>query len=56
MLEKIEGRRSEHQRMRWLDGIIKSMDEFEQILEDGEGQGGLACCSPWSRKELDMIE
>ena len=56
MLEKIEGRRSEHQRMRWLDGIIKSMDEFEQIPEDGEGQGGLACCSPWSRKELDMIE
>ena len=57
MLEKIEGRRrSEHQRMRWLADIIKSMYEFEQILEDGEGQGGLACCSPWSRKELDMIE
>ena len=57
MLEKIEGRRrSEHQRMRWLADIIKSMYEFEQIPEDGEGQGGLACCSPWSRKELDMIE
>ena len=27
MLEKIEGRRRrEHQRMRWLDGITKSMD------------------------------
>ena len=25
--------------------------EFEQTLGDGEGQGGLACCSPWGRKE-----
>ena len=22
----------------------------------GNGQGGLACCSPWGRKELDMTE
>ena len=22
--------------------------EFEQTLGDGEGQGSLACCSPWS--------
>ena len=21
--------------------------EFEQALEDGEGQGSLACCHPW---------
>ena len=21
--------------------------EFEEALGDGEGQGGLACCSPW---------
>ena len=27
--------------------------EFEQ---DGEGQGSLACCSPWGHKELDMTE
>ena len=27
--------------------------ELGQTLGDGEGQGGLACCSPWSRKELD---
>ena len=25
--------------------------EFEQTLGDGEGQGSLACCSPWCRKE-----
>ena len=27
--------------------------EFEQTLEDDDGQGSLACRSPWSRKELD---
>ena len=30
--------------------------EFEQALGDGEGQGTLACCSPWSHKELDTPE
>ena len=30
--------------------------EFEQASEDGEGQGSLACCSPWGHKELDMTE
>ena len=24
--------------------------EFEQALGDGEGQGSLACCSPWSQR------
>ena len=28
--------------------------ELGQTLGDGEGQGGLACCSPWGHKELDM--
>ena len=30
--------------------------EFEQALGDGEGQGSLACCNPWDRKELDTTE
>ena len=30
--------------------------EFEQALEDGEGQGSLACCSPWGHKESDTTE
>ena len=30
--------------------------EFEQTSEVGDGQGGLACCSSWGRKELDMTE
>ena len=35
----------------WLNG-----HEFEQSQGDSEGQGGLACCSSWSCKELDMTE
>ena len=27
--------------------------ELGQTREDGEGQGGLACCSPWGQKESD---
>ena len=27
--------------------------EFEQTLGDSEGQGSLACCSPWNLKESD---
>ena len=30
--------------------------ELGQTLGDGEGQRGLACYSPWGRKELDMTE
>ena len=30
--------------------------EFEQPLGDDEGQGSLACCSPWGSKELDTTE
>ena len=30
--------------------------EFEQALEVGEGQGSLACCSPWGHKETDTTE
>ena len=35
----------------WLDG-----HDFDQVLGVGDGQGGLACCSPWGRKESDMTE
>ena len=34
-----------------LDG-----QEFERSPGDGEGQGGLACCSPRGRKESDTTE
>ena len=57
MLGKSEGRkRRGRQRTRWLDGITDSMDMFDQALEEGEGQGSLAYCSPWGRKELDTMD
>ena len=54
MLGKTEGKRRGQQRMRWLDGITDSINEFEQAPGDGEGQGSLVCCYPWGRKESDM--
>ena len=30
--------------------------EFEQAPGDGEGQGSLVCCSPWSCKESDTTQ
>ena len=30
--------------------------EFDQAPGDGEGHWGMACCSPWGRKELDTTE
>ena len=56
MLGKIEGRmRRGQQRMRWLDGIHGfNGHESEQTPRDSEGQGSLACCSPWGSKESDM--
>ena len=45
---------TENQLVGWhhqLDG-----HEFELALEVGGGQGSPVCCSPWGRKELNMIE
>ena len=30
--------------------------EFKRVMGDGEGQGSLAYCSPWGRKESDTAE
>ena len=57
MLGKIEGRRSRgQQRMRWLDGTTLYGHGFGWTLGVGDGQGGLACCGLWGRKESDMTE
>ena len=54
MLGGIGGRRRRgQQRMRCLDGITDSMDV---TLRVGDGQGGLACCDSWGRKESDTTE
>ena len=55
MLGKIEGRKREQQRMRWLDDITDSMDMNLSKLQVF-GQGSLARCSPWGSKELDTTE
>ena len=64
-LGKIEGRR----RRGWQDEMVGwhhqlmvgwhhqlNRRESEQAPGDGEGQGSLACCSPWGCKESDTIE
>ena len=58
MLGKIEEkRRRRQQRISWLDGITDSMDMSLSMLTGvDDGQGSLACCSPWGRKESDMTE
>ena len=45
---------TEDEMVRWHHQL--SGREFEQALGDGEGQGSLACCSPWGHKESDMTE
>ena len=45
---------TEDEKVGWhhrLDG-----HEFDQALEVVDGQGGLACCSPWGHKESDTNE
>ena len=56
MLGKIEG--SEWDDRDEMDGWHHRLNghEFEQALGVGDGQGSLACCSPWGHKESDMTE
>ena len=37
-------------------GWHPQLSGHEQGPGDGEGQGSLACCSPWGHKESDMTQ
>ena len=39
---------------RWLDSTTNAVNMNLGKFRNGEGQGGLACCSPWGHKESDM--
>ena len=52
---KVEGRRRGQQRMRWLDHHWPNGHGFEQTPRDGEGQGSLACHSPWVTKSWTQV-
>ena len=57
-LGKIEGRRRRggigDEMVGWHHRL--NGHEFEQTLGDSEGQGSLACCSPWGCKELNTTK
>ena len=58
MLGKIEGRRrrgmTEDEMVGWHHRL--NGHDFEQVLGAGDGQGSLACCSPWGCKEWDTTK
>ena len=54
-LGKIEGRETtEDEMVEWHHQLDEH--EFEQAPGVGDGQGILACCSPWGCKELEKTE
>ena len=55
MLGKIEGGGTTEDKMVGWHHRLNGHG-FEQAPGDGEGQGSLACCSPWGHKESDMTE
>ena len=58
MLGKMEGKRRRGEQKMRLVGWHHQLDghESEQTPGVGDGQGSLACCCPWGRKDLDVTE
>ena len=50
-IESTEKGMTEDEMVEWHHPLTGN--EFEQALGVGDGQGRLACCSPWGHKELD---
>ena len=55
MLGKIEERETREDEMAGWHHRLNG-HECEQALGDSEGQGSLACCSPWGCKDWDTTE
>ena len=56
ILGRIEGgRRGQQRRDGWMASLTLG-HEFEKTPGVGDGQGSLACCSPWGHKESDATE
>ena len=55
MLGKTEGEGDDRGQDDWMASLMQC-HEFGQVPGDVEGQGSLACCSPWGHKEPDMTE
>ena len=53
-IEGSEKGTTEDEMVRWNHQL--NGHEFEQTPVVGDGQGGLACCSPWGPKDLDTTE
>ena len=45
---------TKHEMVGWHQGLDEH--QCEQAPGVGDGQGGLACCSPQGHKELDMTK
>ena len=58
MLGKTEGTRRRRETEDAVVGWHHQLNghEFELTLGDSEGQGDLACCSPWGHKDPDMTD
>ena len=58
MLRKIEGQEEKGMTEDEMTGWHHRLNgcEFGRTLGVGDGQGGLACCGSWSRKESDTTE
>ena len=56
MLGKIEGRRRRGTTEDEIVGWHHLFNGHEHTPGDGEGQGRLACCSPWCHKESNKTE
>ena len=57
MLGRTEGEKgtTEDEVVAWHHHSLNG-HESEKAPGVGNGQGGLACCSPWGRKELDTTD